>query len=613
MKTFFAFGLVLFGGTAMLGAAARPLALHPDNPHYFLFRGKPTILITSGEHYGAVLNLDFDYVKYLETLAKDKLNHTRVWTGGPYLEPQGAFNIARNTLAPAPNRLISPYARSQQPGFAGGGNRFDLTRWDEAYFKRLHDFMRHAAKRGIVVEMNLFCPMYEEKQWKLSPYNFSNNINGLGNVGRHDLFTLDKHGGLLAIEETMTRKFVEELKGYDNLFFEVINEPYATGVPMNWQEHIAQVIADAQKTHRHPKLISLNIANNSAVVKKPHPAISIFNFHYATPPNAVAMNYPLNKAIGDNETGFRGTNDAPYRMEAWDFLLAGGGLYNNLDYSFTAGHEDGTFLYPATQPGGGSPGFRKQMRILRDFMQRFDFIHMKPDRSVIKGGLPGNLTVQALVQPGRDYAFYFRPVIVTQFSARWTGQIEPKHSEDYTFHTFSNDGVRLWIDGRQLINNWTDHGTTEDTGRITLKAGKRHDLKLEYFYNGGQSIIQLWWSSQGQKKELVPSTALWLPDGPGHGLQAEYYQGNNFQEPWQKRSDAQINFTWGNGSPFSSARTAPLSELQVELPPGNYRVEWIDPLTGRNARHERLKHPGGIARLAAPEVREDVALHISSR
>ena len=50
---------------------AGPISLHPDNPHYFLFRGRPTILISSTEHYGAVLNLDFDYGKYLDTLAAD--------------------------------------------------------------------------------------------------------------------------------------------------------------------------------------------------------------------------------------------------------------------------------------------------------------------------------------------------------------------------------------------------------------------------------------------------------------------------------------------------------------------------------------------------------------
>ncbi len=96
--------------------AAQSLALHPDNPRYFLWRGKPTVLITSGEHYGAVLNLDFDYGKYLDTLARDKLNLTRTFTGGAYVEPQGAFGIARNTLAPAAGRRRTyPVERLRRP------------------------------------------------------------------------------------------------------------------------------------------------------------------------------------------------------------------------------------------------------------------------------------------------------------------------------------------------------------------------------------------------------------------------------------------------------------------------------------------------------------------
>src|SRR2546421_1126572 len=57
-------------------AHSAPIALHPKNPHYFLFRGKPTVLITSGEHYGAVLNLDFNYFEYLATLKAGGLNLT---------------------------------------------------------------------------------------------------------------------------------------------------------------------------------------------------------------------------------------------------------------------------------------------------------------------------------------------------------------------------------------------------------------------------------------------------------------------------------------------------------------------------------------------------------
>ena len=81
-------------------AAEQPLSLNAENPHYFLFRGKPTILITSAEHYGAVLNPDFDFEKYLVELENHGLNLTRTFTG-VYCEDTKAFNITRNTLAPA--------------------------------------------------------------------------------------------------------------------------------------------------------------------------------------------------------------------------------------------------------------------------------------------------------------------------------------------------------------------------------------------------------------------------------------------------------------------------------------------------------------------------------
>ena len=177
LKIFATCQLSILSVTAVI-AKDRTLSLLPDNPHYFLWRGQPTVLITSAEHYGAVLNLDFDYVPYLRELEARKLNNTRVFSGA-YVEPLGAFNIAKNTLAPPPGRFISPWARSSQPGYANGGNKFDLTRWDETYFKRLRDFVKQAGRRGVVVEMNLFCPFYEESQWKLSPQNAGNNINGI--------------------------------------------------------------------------------------------------------------------------------------------------------------------------------------------------------------------------------------------------------------------------------------------------------------------------------------------------------------------------------------------------------------------------------------------------
>jgi hypothetical protein len=392
-------------GAVAAQAAIRPLSLHPDNPHYFLFRGKPTLLITSGEHYGAVLNPDFDFARYLDTLAADGLNLTRIFSGA-YVEPLGAFNIARNTLAPGPGRFLCPWARSDQPGYANGGNKFDLGRWDPAYFERLRAFVRQASKRGVVVEMNLFCPFYEEVQWKLSPQNAANNVNGIGTVSHTNVYTLDRHGGLLAVHEAMTRKIVSELRDFDNVYYEICNEPYFGGVTLEWQRRIADVIVETEQGFKQKHLISQNIANGSARIENPHPAVSIFNFHYASPPDAVAANFALNKVIGDNETGFQGTQDFPYRREAWAFLHAGGGLFNHLDYSFVAGHEDGTFLYPPKQPGGGNPAFRKQLAHLAKWMNALPIVRMRPAPGILRGPLPAGSAAWALSDGGKVVTVY---------------------------------------------------------------------------------------------------------------------------------------------------------------------------------------------------------------
>ena len=398
--------LILLAFANSTVSAEKPLALHPDNPHYFLFRGQPTILITSAEHYGAVLNRDFDFEKYLQELEAHGLNLTRTFTG-VYCEDFKSFGITRNTLAPVEGKLICPWARSDKPGYAGGGNKFDLAKWDDAYFQRLKTFLEEAGKRGIVVELVLFCPFYEDSMWNLSPMNAANNVNDIGKVARNAAYNRDKNGDLQAAQEALVKKLAAELNGFDNLYFEVCNEPYFGGVTDDWQRRIIDVIADAEQSLPNQHLISQNVANGSKKIEQPHPGVSIFNFHYANPPTAVKENFALDKVIGENETGFKGTGDTHYRMEAWEFLLAGGGLFNNLDYSFAVGHEDGSYQYPNTTPGGGNRGFRKQIAALKEFLDGFEFTRMKPDEAVIKGGLPANGRARVLSQPGRQYAAYF--------------------------------------------------------------------------------------------------------------------------------------------------------------------------------------------------------------
>lgn len=386
-----------------------PLALHAQNPHYFTYKNKPTVLVTSGEHYGAVLNLDFDFNTYLATLHKDGLNLTRLFTGALYVEPSTAFNIERNTLAPLPLKFICPYARSSEPGYANGGSKFDLTRWDTAYFTRLKNFMSAARDNNVIVELTLFCPFYDSTQWKLSPVNDANNINKIvTGLERTDIYTVSaKTTAINALQSKFVSKVVTELNNYDNLMYEIINEPYFGGVTLEWQHFIAAVIDSTEKALPQKHLITQNIANNTAFITKPDSLVSVFNFHYALPV-AVSQNYFLDKVIGCNETGFKGTSDSVYRMEAWQFMLAGGGLFNNLDYSFAAGYENGTFKYHKEQPGGGSIALRRQLSVLKDFITGFDFIHLKPDSSVIKSISSADASVKILCNKGKEYAAHIK-------------------------------------------------------------------------------------------------------------------------------------------------------------------------------------------------------------
>ncbi|MBC5839089.1 PA14 domain-containing protein [Flavobacterium muglaense] len=99
------------------------------------------------------------------------------------------------------------------------------------------------------------------------------------------------------------------------------------------------------------------------------------------------------------------------------------------------------------------------------------------------------------------------------FSVRWSGQVQARYSETYTFSTISDDGVRLWVNGVQIINNWTDHGPTTDTGTIALTAGVKYSIVLEYYENGGGALCQLIWNSTSQGNETIPQSQLFPSSG----------------------------------------------------------------------------------------------------
>ncbi|MHC4309672.1 MAG: PA14 domain-containing protein [Planctomycetota bacterium] len=97
------------------------------------------------------------------------------------------------------------------------------------------------------------------------------------------------------------------------------------------------------------------------------------------------------------------------------------------------------------------------------------------------------------------------------YSVRWTGEIEAAFTESYLFFTNSADGVRLWVDGQKLVDNWTDHGNTENSGRIDLVAGNVYSLQMEYYESGNGAVAELLWSSPSTPEQIVPQAALSPP------------------------------------------------------------------------------------------------------
>lgn len=101
-------------------------------------------------------------------------------------------------------------------------------------------------------------------------------------------------------------------------------------------------------------------------------------------------------------------------------------------------------------------------------------------------------------------------------AVRWTGSIQPELSEDYTFSMIGDNGFRLWVDGQLVIDHWVDDWDVDQTSQpIRLEAGQKYDIKVEYFEHTGGANLRLWWQSPSQPKEIVPTEALYLPEGFG--------------------------------------------------------------------------------------------------
>jgi hypothetical protein len=393
--------------------SAEPIKADPSNPHYYMYEGRPIILITSAEHYGAVINRDFDYAAYFDALRAHQLNYTRIYPGAMF-EPVGKF-MAGNTLGPNPRSLIVPWARSDTPGYRLGGNRFDLDRWDPAYFARLKDFLGQAARRGIIVEVCFFNSQYADT-WPLSPLYSENNVQGVGKCDWRDAQTL-RDPGLVRREDDYVRKLTQEINSFDNVILEICDEPGHIGTGFEpagpWVSHLADVVRDAEGDLPQKHLLGQEVDGplGGPIDFAADPRFSVIVGQYIRGDDQGEMGgmkgldckYQDNKPIELNETAYyplwyQGDKIAAARVEAWEFIVGGGAGFNQLNGLFTAAN-----------PTGKSPDNDRMLRALeslKQFMYGFDFVKMAPDKSLLVGGVSAPEYHRALSEAGKQYALY---------------------------------------------------------------------------------------------------------------------------------------------------------------------------------------------------------------
>lgn len=135
------------------------------------------------------------------------------------------------------------------------------------------------------------------------------------------------------------------------------------------------------------------------------------------------------------------------------------------------------------------------------------------------------------------------------FSVRWTGRITPKTTGTYTFYADTDDGVRLWVDDKLLVDNWVTHAVTENSATVTLKAGTQYGIRMEYFEKTGSAVAKLLWSGPSVAKAIIPSSVL---NRNSFGLVGEYYNASDLSGSVALiRPDGSVNFDWATGSPDS--------------------------------------------------------------
>ena len=423
------------------------IRIHPENPKVFEFRGKPIVLVCATEHYGSVMNRPFRFERYLAD-ARDKAQTlTRMFT--LFRELQSPIN-PYSTCKPESPDYISPFLRVGPEPALDNQPKYDLEKWNCEFFERLHRFLSIAQDYGIVVEVVLFSNTYCDSVWALNPLNAKNNVNDVEEINFADYLST-RHPRLFDYQCAHACKIVQEVNQYDNIIFEICNEPgsenpvdpsAATVDQVNdWQCAIAQLIRQTEASLANQHLISgqqamhmlgMEYALGQIEGSEVQPAdfsfanfpVDIVNIHPLPNSTFSGKSYdlggfmskqlrlrpmrefcldtyrqpkPLNMDEDNVASQYKDYNGwTIHRKRAWVTVMSGC-HYDYIDFSIINYCETGT---PESQRC-----IRSWMSHLSRFVHTVDLINARPLRGFLKQ-LPDHTLSAVLAVRGQDYYIY---------------------------------------------------------------------------------------------------------------------------------------------------------------------------------------------------------------
>jgi hypothetical protein len=400
-----------------------PLRVHPKNPRYFTDDSKRVVYLTGSHTWSNLQDMGlsdpppaFDFDAYLDFLVQHNHNFIRLWRweAPRYRYGQGAVSFCEP----------HPWLRTG-PGLARDGKlKFDVTKFNEAYFKRMRQRVEAALKRGIFVSIMLFeghCLQFADEGREFQPFHPDNNINGIGWKDWRDYYTL-ANPKVLELQEAYVRKVIDTVNDLDNVLYEICNE--AGGYSTEWQYQMIRFVKayEAKKRKQHPVGMTLQYQGGT---------------------NANLFNSPADWVSPNPEGGYR--DDPPPNdgrkvvLNDTDHLWGEGGNPQWVWKTFTRGHHPlfmerivaltSKVVTWAGQKAEDIPGaeeIRKAMGVTRKVAERVDLATMLPLPDIAS-------TRYCLAEPGKQYIVYVpsgSEVTVNltdakgKFKAEWVHPIE---------------------------------------------------------------------------------------------------------------------------------------------------------------------------------------------